>query len=224
MTRGGRAKDRDGPERRCIVSGVSGPVAPLIRFVLGPDGSVVPDLGEKLPGRGAWVTSDRAILEKAVKKRLFNRAFKGDVKVPEGLVDTIESLLTQRLVAIISLARKAGQAVTGAEKVRAHVQSGAAAVILQARDGSARGKTKIAPESLDLPRIGILTGAELGLAFGREFAIHAALDAGGFAQRALAEAGRLRGLRSAGDGQAGQGLAMHDAVRGSAVPAGDEDG
>lgn len=40
----------------------------LIRFVPAPDGSVAPDLGRKLPGRGLWVAADRASIETAVKK------------------------------------------------------------------------------------------------------------------------------------------------------------
>ena len=55
VTRGGRTKDRDGPERRCIVTRATGPKEGLIRFVLGPDDEVVPDLAGKLPGRGIWV-------------------------------------------------------------------------------------------------------------------------------------------------------------------------
>ena len=65
MSRGGRIKERDEPERRCIVTGEVQPKAGLIRFVAGPDGQVVPDLAEKLPGRGIWVTADRAAIAKA---------------------------------------------------------------------------------------------------------------------------------------------------------------
>ncbi|MEE3101075.1 MAG: DUF448 domain-containing protein, partial [Pseudomonadota bacterium] len=75
MTRGGRRKDReDGPERRCIVLGESGPTDGLIRFVVGPDGDVVPDLAERLPGRGMWLTSSREVLDQAIRTRAFARA------------------------------------------------------------------------------------------------------------------------------------------------------
>ncbi len=200
MTRGGRRKDRDGPERRCVATGESGPVAPLIRFVLSPDGVAVPDLAERLSGRGAWLTADRALAEKAVRKRLFSRAFRQPVEVAADLPDMLERLLAQRLVDLVSLARRAGQAVAGAEKVRARLVAGNAAVLFQASDGAPDGTTKMAALAAAagngaVQRIALLTSAELGLAFGREFAIHAALDAGGFAQRALRDSERLSGFR-----------------------------
>ncbi len=196
MGRGGRRKDRDGPERRCIVTGESRPAPGLIRFALGPDGAVVPDVAGRLPGRGVWLGAERALAETAVKKRLFNRAFRREVSVPEGLPDLLERMLAQRLIETVSLARKAGAAVTGFEKVRERVRGGRAAVILAASDGAEDGKTKIAAQADGLPIIGLLTAAELGLAFGRDFAIHAALDAGGLADRALTEADRLTGFRA----------------------------
>ena len=202
MTRGGKARDRDGPERRCIATGESGPTDQLIRFVLSPDGAVVPDLAGKLPGRGAWLTADRALVALAVKKNLFSRAFRQQVSVARDLPDVLEGLLARRLVDTLSLARKAGQAVTGADKVRAHLTSGAAGVLLQARDGATGGRAKLralarAAGNGTIESIELLDSKELGLAFGREFAIHAALDAGGFAERVRAQAIRLSGLRPA---------------------------
>jgi len=200
MTRGGRAKDRDGPERRCIATGATEPVAGLIRFVLSPDGQAVPDVAGKLPGRGAWLSADRPTVELALKKKLFSRAFRQPVEVDPKLADLLEMLTARRLVDVISLARKAGQAITGAEKVKAHLASGQAGALIQASDGAADGKAKLlsvakAVGKDTIKHIEVLTSTELGLAFGREFAIHAALDAGGFANRACAEAKRLSGLR-----------------------------
>lgn len=168
----------------------------MIRFVLGPDGSVVPDIAGRLPGRGAWLTASRPLVEKAVKKRLFARGFKRQVQVPDGLADTLDGLLADRLTATIALARKAGQAVTGFEKTRAHLTAGKARVLVQASDAAKEGRDRLQRLAGDLPRISVLSGRELGLAFGRDFAIHAALDSGGLADRALIEARRLSGLRS----------------------------
>ena len=158
-------------------------------------------IAAKLPGRGAWLTADRALVDRAVKKRLFSRAFRQPVEVAPDLADRLESLLAKRLVETISLARRAGAAVTGAEKVRARIRSGEAAVLIQATDAAADGRDKLrklAEQASDgtIQRINLLDSTELGLAFGREFAIHAALDAGGFAARACAEATRLSGLRA----------------------------
>lgn len=198
MTRGGAAKDRDGPERRCIATGVSGPTDPLIRFVLDPDGRLTPDLAERLPGRGVWLTADRKAVETAVKKRLFSRGFKQPVEAPEGLAETLERLAAQRAVEAVSLARKAGLAVNGFEKVRARLRQGPCGALLAARDGAADGRGKVAAMRGDAPLIEALTSDELGLAFGRDSVIHAVLDAGGATDRVLREARRLDGLRQSG--------------------------
>lgn len=204
MARGGRRRDRDDPERRCVVLGESGPASGLLRFALSPDGIVVPDVAGKLPGRGAWLTPDRETLAKAVKRKAFARAFRTAVTLPDDLGGMIEGLLLRRLVDTLSLARKAGQAITGAEKVRARIQSGEAAVLLQASDGANDGVRRL--ENLargvsggEIAQIRLLTAQEMGLAFGREFAIHATLDAGGFADRAIADAARLAGFRPVAD-------------------------
>jgi hypothetical protein len=203
MTRGGMTRSRGEPERRCIATGESGPTGLLIRFVLGPDAQVVPDLAERLPGRGVWLKADRALVDKAVAKKLFSRAFKTQAAAPADLADRLEALLAGRLINVIGLARKAGQAVTGFEKVRARLKDGTAGVLIQASDGAADGKAKLNRladglsdgDAERVPRIEILDSTELGLAFGRDFAIHAALDRGGFADRAIGEAARLSGLR-----------------------------
>ncbi|MCC6001854.1 MAG: RNA-binding protein [Pararhodobacter sp.] len=195
MTRGGRKKDRDaGPERRCIVSGDSGPASGLIRFVLGPDGVLAPDIAGKLPGRGIWVTATPAALEQAVRKRLFTRAARAPVTVPDGLVATIEAQLARRVIDLISLARRGGAAVAGYEKVRDRLLRDEVAVLVQAADGSPRGRTKLRPPEGGA-HITCLTGQELGMAFGREHVINAALSAGGLASRVVDEAARLASMR-----------------------------
>lgn len=195
MTRGGRNKNKDTSERRCIVTGDTQPKTGLIRFVVGPDDQIVPDLLEKLPGRGIWVSADRHVLESAIKKGLFARGAKQAVTVPDGLIDSIEAGLAQRVVDLISLARKASRAVMGYEKVKSWLIQERARVLIQASDGSGRGKSKLrTPEGKDA-FIGILTGQELGLAFGRENVIHGALAGGGLTKRVVEEAAKLKGLR-----------------------------
>lgn len=195
MTRGGREKLQDDPERKCIVSGESQPKAGLVRFCLDPEGQVVPDVLNKLPGRGIYVTADRAAIEKAAAKGLFARAARQPVKLPEGLADLVEEILLRRVIDLISLARKAGGAVMGFEKVKDWLVKDRARVLIQASDGSERGKEKLHPPAGEDRFIGCLTAGELGLAFGRERAIHAALAAGGLTTRVVEEAARLSGLR-----------------------------
>ena len=198
MTRGGRTKTREAPERRCIATGESGEVAPMIRFVLAPDGALTPDLAEKLPGRGAWVTAGRAELAQAVKKRAFARAFRQPVDAPEGLADRLEALLAQRAVEALSLARKAGLAVAGFEKVKARLREGGVAALMAARDGAADGRAKLAPLAGEAEIVESLTADEMGQAFGRQTAVHAALSPGGATIRVLREARRLDGFRQSG--------------------------
>ncbi|WP_299372264.1 RNA-binding protein [uncultured Tateyamaria sp.] len=195
MGRGGASKDRsDGPERKCIATGEVQPKFGLVRFVVGPDAQIVPDVAGKLPGRGIYVAADRAALDKAVDKKLFARGAKQPVQVPENLVDEVERQLARRVVDLIALSRKSGRAVAGYEKVKSWLQMEEAQVLIQAVDGSGRGKTKLSTPHFGT-YIGWLTSDELGLAFGRQTVIHGALASGGLTQRVVEEANRLRGVR-----------------------------
>lgn len=205
MTRGGHKDENDDVERKCIVTGEVQPKAGLIRFVIGPDNQVVPDILGKLPGRGIYVTADRTILEQA-RKGQFSRSAKQAVTVPDGLLDEVERQIARRTVDLIALTRKAGRAVCGFEKVKGWLAGGERVrVLVQASDGSERGKTKLwTPEGARY--FGCLTSAELGLAFGRQSVIHGALATGGLSDRVVEEATKLRGLRegNGGDGASGK--------------------
>lgn len=194
MSRGGARKRPSEPHRRCIATGESRPTGELLRFVVGPDGTLVPDLGHKLPGRGIWVSAARPALERAIDKRLFARAARQPVKVPDGLIESLEGALAERLVGLVALARKAGQAVAGYEKTRDWLVSGRAGALVQASDGSAREKARLRPPG-NGRHVTCLTGSEIGLAFGRQTVIHAALAAGGLGDRVVEEAARLMQLR-----------------------------
>ena len=196
MTRGGQRKTREQSERRCIVTGDSGPKSGLIRFVVGPDNVLVPDLAEKLPGRGIWLSADGLAVETAVKKRLFARAARQEVVVPEVLLDLLLSEVRKRLIELVSLARKAGVAICGLEKVKAVLEEGSAKLLVQASDGSEREKSRLRPPNGPETYIECLNSDELGLAFGRDNVIHAALKAGGITDRVAYEAARLTGLRT----------------------------
>lgn len=210
MTRGGQKTSPDDPERKCIVSGESQPKAGLIRFVLGPEDMIVPDILARLPGRGIYVAANRDALTKAVKKNLFSRAARQPVKVADDLPDLVERLLVQRVIDLISLGRKAGDAICGYEKVKDWLIKGQARTLIQASDGSERGKEKLRPPNGPESLISCLTAGEMGLAFSRERAIHAALAAGGLNNRVVEEAARLVGLRRADGKQVGDEIAGKD--------------
>ena len=202
MGRGGVSKDRaDGPDRKCIATGEAQPKHGLIRFVVGPEGQVVPDILGKLPGRGIYVAADRDAIELAAKKKLFSRAAKTQVTVPDGLADEVEKQLARRVVELISLQRKGGRAVAGYEKVKSMLQTEEAEVLIQASDGSGRGKSKLSTPHYG-HYIGVLTADELGLAFGRQTVIHGALASGGLTLRVVEEAQRLQGVRKSAVGDA----------------------
>ena len=202
MSRGGKDKTRDDPERRCIATGEVQPKRGLIRFAVSPDGVVVPDVLEKLPGRGIWVAADRSALETAVKKGLFARAAKQAVTVPETLVADVEALLVRRLIDGVSMARKAGRAIAGYEKVRDWLGKEDARILFQASDGSERGKSKLHAPGGRGSYFEVLTASELGLSFGRERVIHAALGFGGLTERISEDAIRLSGVREVDGGAA----------------------
>ncbi len=203
MGRGGAHKDRsDGPDRKCVATGEVRPKSGLIRFVAGPDGQVVPDVLGKLPGRGVYVSAERSALETAVKKNLFARGLKTQLRVPESLVEDVHRQLSRRVIELISLARKSGRAVAGYEKVKDILAKEEAEVLIQASDGSERGKSKLSTPHFGT-YIGFLTADELGMAFGRETVIHAALASGGLTKRVVEEAQRLKGVRQSDDGGRG---------------------
>ena len=147
-------------------------------------------------GAAFWVSADRAALDLAVKKKLFARAARQAVVVPEGLADLVTTLVRQRVIDLLSLARKSGQAIAGYEKCRELAMADEMAVLIQAADGSPRGKTKLRPPEGEKTYIDWLSAQELGLAFGREHVIHAALRAGGLRRPVVEEAARLAGLRT----------------------------
>lgn len=193
-----------GPNRRCIATGRVLPKERLIRFVVAPDGTVTPDLAGRLPGRGFSVAAERAALERAVAKGLLARAAQRaagrPVTVPDGLIEQVEALLVARCLELIGLARRAGQAVAGFEKVRGWLAEGRAAVLLEAADGAEGGRARLAAQAGGLPVIAAFDAADLGAALGRDIAVHAALAPGGLATRLVAEAARLEGVHGHGDG------------------------
>ncbi len=195
MSRGKRTNDQDSDtERKCLATGEVQPKFGLIRFVVGPDNTVYPDLMNKLPGRGMYVSADKTALEHAIQKGMFARGAKQQVTIPQGFVADIEQKLARRVVDLISLARKSGTAVSGYEKVKDWLIKDYADVLIQSSDGSERGKSKLSTPQ-DGVFIGWLTSDELGMAFGKQTVIHCALATGGLTQRVVDEAQRLKGLR-----------------------------
>lgn len=187
-----------GPQRRCLASGQVLPKEALLRFVVGPDGVLVPDPAGRLPGRGLWVTPERAIIRRAQTKGLFAKAARAPVKVPDDLLDRLVALERRRLFDLVGLARRAGQALAGFEKVKAALAKGAVRILLEADDGAEQGRERLAalarataPEAVTL---GGFSAEELGRALGRPHAVHVAIAPGAMAERMVQVADRLRAL------------------------------
>lgn len=185
----------EGTLRRCIATREVLPKARLIRFVIGPEGEVVPDAEGKLPGRGLWVKADRAALETAIARNLFAKAGRRSATIPVDLADRVVELLKRRCLNLIGLARRAGQAVAGFERVRAELARQNVGVLLAAIDGADDGKRKLRARADGVPTIALFTNAELSTVLGRENVVHAALTQGRFAEILIAETCRLAGLR-----------------------------
>ena len=204
---------RLGPERSCIVTRERLPIDALIRFVAGPDGSVVPDLRRKLPGRGVWVEASKARVETAVRRRAFARGLKADVKADAGLPEQLQDLLLQDALQALALANKAGSVTVGFSKVEAAIANGAAGAILEAADAAADGVRKIgqairrASGQKAAPSVlSPFTSSQMSLCLGREHVIHVCLENGPAAEPALAKCLlflRYRGLSDpSGDARA----------------------
>jgi predicted RNA-binding protein YlxR (DUF448 family) len=181
--------------RRCIVLGCERPKNELIRFVVGPDGIVVPDLEAKLPGRGLWLSAQRDVVNTANAKRLFAKAARSKVKVPAGLADWLEALLVARCISLLGMARRSGSVVSGYEKVRSYLQGGKGSIILVARDGAIGGRRKVRNLAPRLMQFDQLEAFELAQALGKETIVHVAVSQGPIADRLVIEFGRLDGFR-----------------------------
>jgi predicted RNA-binding protein YlxR (DUF448 family) len=168
-----------------------------LRCVVGPDGTIVPDVDARLPGRGLWLQPRRDIVERAVAKRLFARAARQPVTVPPELADRCESLLSRRCGDALGLARRAGMAIAGYERVAEAVRRGNAALLLLARDGAEAGRRRMATAAHGIASASVLDAAELSGVFGRERVTFVAVGPGPLCSRLQIELARLAGFRPA---------------------------
>lgn len=198
--------------RMCAATRVERSPDELIRFVAAPDGSIVPDLGRRLPGRGVWLTADRTSVQRALATHAFAKSLKRKVEVSADLPDLVESLLIRRACDALSLANKAGAIVAGFEKIDRRMTEGGLAALVHGSDAASDGRDKLDRKFLAINGraaasriVAVLTVDQMSLAMGRPNVVHAGLNSGGTSDRFLAEAGRLTRYRS--------GIAHHYASR-----------
>lgn len=193
--------------RLCLASRQVRPVGEMLRFVVAPDGQVVPDLAHKLPGRGAWVGATRSELALAMKKKAFGRAFRGkgkvDAKADGGLMELVDALLEKDVLGTLGFANKAGQVVTGTTKVT-EALNGGAVILVHAADAARDGVAKLdalarrvgGAGGREVAFVNSLSGVQLDLALGRANVVHAALLAHPTSAGFLARVRRLESWRA----------------------------
>lgn len=196
---GRRYRRGDGPPvaggRRCIVSGRSAPRDGLLRFVIGPGGALLLDLSETLPGRGMWISAERAALTRARERALFARAARRPVSVSPDLVGEVERQLTARALNLLGLARRAGALATGFERVRQALTERRVAILIEACDGAGHGRARLGALARGLPMVARFDRDALSRSVGRGNVVHAALAPGPLADRFARECARLDGVR-----------------------------
>ena len=187
------------PLRSCIVSRETAGPDKLVRFVVDPGGTIVPDLDAKLPGKGFWLLARRDIVRAARDRRAFSRAARKAVMVPDDLEDRVEKLLARRCLDLIGMARRAGQVWSGFEQVRAALAHDRIGAHILAADAAEDSRRKIGPVPEGTDTVALLDGVELGSVFGRERSVHVAVAHGRLAERLMVESGRLAGFRDVPD-------------------------
>jgi len=165
----------------------------MLRFVAGPDQKIVFDAAATLPGRGLWLSARADVITSALKRGVFARAAKQQVKIPENLRDLIEAGLRRRMTELLGLARRAGNAISGFEKAREWLAAGKVGLVLQANDGSAEECRRLLG-GRNVPVVTALSGAALGKIFGRDNAVHVVIASGKLARMIEVEAARLAGV------------------------------
>jgi predicted RNA-binding protein YlxR (DUF448 family) len=175
--------EADMNDRTCIVTREAGSVDDMIRFVAGPDGSVVADLKHNLPGRGCWVKAQRRYIDEAVKRKLFPRGLKTAVTVPDDFGQIVDQMLVKSALGSFGLARKAGVVITGAAKVDIAIRNGTAGLVLHAFEAAEDGVRKldqarrsvVYADGPDIPALSLFSSDEMDLALGGVNVIHAAV-------------------------------------------------
>jgi len=181
-------KRAGGPVRQCAVTRERLAPDALIRFARGPDGTVVPDVFGKIPGRGVWISANQSTLEEGLKTGVFSRAFKAQSTPIDDIVEEVKRQLVQRCTGLLGMAKKSGVAVLGFDQVRAYIRKQAPGWLIEASDGAEDGRNKVHF---------LAKAIYEDVAFGREHVIHALLEQGSLSDTFSIAYQRLIGFRDA---------------------------
>jgi predicted RNA-binding protein YlxR (DUF448 family) len=191
------------PMRRCVATKERAKKSALLRLVLGPDGSPFVDILGKAPGRGVYVSPERAHILEALSPKGLARAFKGQARtlseeaIASMVLDT-EKRLEARILELITLGRRANQIEIGMDAaVRAANEEGKNALIIATKDLSERSDRSLlesVPEGVPVVRVS--NKATLGARLGRDEVGIVAVRPSVFTGRIADEAARLNALSS----------------------------
>lgn len=184
------------PQRRCIATGQIREKEDLLRFAVSPDDLLVLDIQMNLPGRGIWISCNRQSVELAIKKKLFARSAKQPVSVPDELVQKIETVLSQRCLALLGLGRKSGLVTVGFAKVEKALKSKKASILIAASDGAEDGRQKLKRIAGTLPVIDAFNIDELSQALGKENIVHASVGSSGLTKKIMIAVSQLSRFRN----------------------------
>ncbi len=180
--------------RRSVATRRVQPRAGMIRFVVDPQGRLVPDVLERLPGRGLWLEARRDLLVDRNTRRALARSG-ARIDDPERLAEEIAAALEHRCLDLLGLARRARQAVAGYEKVKEAVARGKVALLFVARDAGRDARTAFHRLPEGARRVVAFDRGRLGRALGRDEAVFVAVFRGRLARRLQRELERLAGFR-----------------------------
>lgn len=184
----------------CIHSGVALEEDRLMRFVIGPEDVLYPDFSADLPGKVLWCSLFRQTVQDAINNNSFAKAAGQDVTIPAGLMDQVERGLRQKALSLLSMTKKAGHLLTGAEKAEQMLRSGKAGIYLTAaaRDADTREKLTFLALNADRPAriVDMFTSEELSRASGANKVFHAVMSRGGTTDRFFSHVKRMHLFRN----------------------------
>jgi predicted RNA-binding protein YlxR (DUF448 family)/ribosomal protein L30E len=159
-------------ERTCVGCQKTQLKDQLIRLLCDPAGQVLPDVYGKLPGHGAYICAQRPCAEQAVKRARLQAAFRREVTLApiDELVRAMASVMEERAVGCIRIARKAGRVVSGYTQVSRALMYEPVACLLVAEDTARERRREYQSwcAKRQIPYRSFLTKARLGELAGRD--------------------------------------------------------
>tara|TARA_B100001057_G_scaffold475314_1_gene541968 strand:- start:536 stop:1114 length:579 start_codon:yes stop_codon:yes gene_type:complete len=187
-------KQKINNSKKCVIKGKAFEKKFMLKLVLSPDGKIILDLNEKLPGKHIWISSERNSLVEAESKNLFSNFFGISKDENKKILYSITSFLKKRIIQRISLARKSSFAICGYEKIKSALLQDKIDLLIQACDGSKKEKSRLRGKFYNKFLIECLKSSEIGVAFGRNYTIHAGILSNGFNEKFKNDVQKLNNL------------------------------